>query len=274
MSFSSISGTAETAKSAKFIERQSMNDYTIAETFTIPSKGRIYGVPVNPEVKLRSMTTADEMKRVSHTDFPYKAMAELIDSCIVGDKPGISAYDMCIGDYQFLMHRLRVVTYGSSYKMAVKCPICDNIFISDFDLDTLKVYEYDDSYDSLMEVSLPQTKAKIRLKMQTPRIIEGINTRKSEMMKKGGASAADPTYILTLMAMIDTVNGESLPEPKLDNFVRRLPMMDANILTQKYEKFCNAIGVGNVCTIECPNCKEKFSTSFRLTTEFFRPSID
>lgn len=250
-----------------------MNDYTIAEDFTLPSEGKIYGVPVNSHVKLRSMTTADEMRRISHTDFPYKAMADLIDSCIVGDKPGISSYDMCIGDYRFLMHKLRIVTYGTSYKMAVRCPICDNVFITDFNLDSLPLSTYDESYSKMSKVSLPQTKTEIVFRMQTPRVIEDISTRKQEIMKKEGEDASDPTYILTLMAMIGTVNGEVMPEPKLETFVRHLPMKDANILTQKYEQFSDAIGLGNVCTVECPKCKEKVSTSFRVTTEFFRPTV-
>ena len=37
-------------------------DYTIAETFTLPSEGKIYSQKVNPQVQLRSMTTEEEMR--------------------------------------------------------------------------------------------------------------------------------------------------------------------------------------------------------------------
>ena len=82
-----------------------MADYTIAERYTLPSHGLLYDKEINPEIKLRSMTVRDEMKRLSPvTDGTiYRNMAEIIDSCLV-EKPGISAYDLCVGDYQFLLH--------------------------------------------------------------------------------------------------------------------------------------------------------------------------
>ena len=41
------------------------NNCTIAEYFTIPSKGLIYNQQVAPDIKMRSMTTIEEMKRLS-----------------------------------------------------------------------------------------------------------------------------------------------------------------------------------------------------------------
>ena len=43
-------------------------DFTIAETYSLPSRGKIYSVPVKEQVKLRSMTVNEEMKRLSHSD--------------------------------------------------------------------------------------------------------------------------------------------------------------------------------------------------------------
>ena len=100
-----------------------MQDYTIGENYTLPSLGKVYNVPVNPEIKIRSMTTEEEMKRVVSVDQPYKNMSEIIDDCLL-ESPGISAYDMCIGDYQFLLHKLRVVTYGPEYQVVNTCTYC------------------------------------------------------------------------------------------------------------------------------------------------------
>ena len=33
-----------------------MENYCIGESYTLPSLGKIYNTPVNPEIKLRSMT--------------------------------------------------------------------------------------------------------------------------------------------------------------------------------------------------------------------------
>ena len=76
---------------------------TIQEDFSLPSKGLMYTTKFDPHIKLRSMTVADEMKRLQATERPYKVMTEIIDDCLV-DKLPISSYDMCLGDYQFLLH--------------------------------------------------------------------------------------------------------------------------------------------------------------------------
>ena len=67
-----------------------MADYTIAERYTLPSHGSVSDKEVNPEIKLRSMTVRDEMKRLAPvTDGTiYRNMAEIIDNCLV-EKPGI-----------------------------------------------------------------------------------------------------------------------------------------------------------------------------------------
>ena len=98
-------------------------DARIAETFTLPSRGLIYEEKVNPDIVLGSMKTKHEMLRLSASENSNKIMADIIDDCIVGD-PGISSYDMCLGDFQFLMYKLRTVTFGPEYEMYTICPYC------------------------------------------------------------------------------------------------------------------------------------------------------
>ena len=100
-----------------------MTNYSIAEEYVLPSRGKVYSQNVNPNVKIRSMTTEEEMKRLAPSDKTYKNLCEIIDDCLV-ENPGISSYDMCLADYQFLLHKLRVVTYGPDYPITSKCPFC------------------------------------------------------------------------------------------------------------------------------------------------------
>ena len=119
----------------------------IEETYTLPSLGKVYDVEVNPEITLRSMTTADEMKRLGTSEKRYKLMAEIIDDCMT-ENPGISAYDMCIGDYQFLLHKLRIVTYGPEYEVVSKCPFCGALSRGTLNLEELPVHQFsEDLYD-------------------------------------------------------------------------------------------------------------------------------
>ena len=115
-------------------------DYINAESFVLPSLGKVYSTPINPNVKLRSMTTSDELKRLSPSEHQYQNICEIIDDCMV-DKCEISSYDMCLADYQFLLHKLRIVTYGTEYKAMTKCPYCGTTNERTIDLDKLEVIQ-------------------------------------------------------------------------------------------------------------------------------------
>ena len=112
-------------------------NYTIAEEFTLPSKGLIYETKINPVIKLRSMTARDEMKRLAPSATPLKTLAEIIEGCIVSEKLPIKVYDLANSDYEFLLHKLRTVTYGPDYKVYLKCPECGENVETIFKLDNL-----------------------------------------------------------------------------------------------------------------------------------------
>lgn len=156
---------------------------TIFESFTLPSKGMVYSKEINPHVTLRSMTTLEEMKRLSPTDTPYKAMSEIIEACMK-EKPGISVYDMCLGDYQFLLHKLRIVTYGPEYKMSIRCGKCGETSESIADLETIEVTEWTPEIVEKMVVTLPKTQHLVELRFQTPRDLDFIEYKAKEMKKK------------------------------------------------------------------------------------------
>lgn len=254
------------------MEKQT-DSYTIAETFELPSKGLIYENPINSKVTLRSMTTEEEMKRLSSSETPYKTMSDIIESCMV-NKPDISVYNMCLGDYQFLLHKLRIVTYGSDYKMSVRCPVCGKEFETTCNLDSLAPIVYDGDIEKLKTITLPATKKVIRLKLQTPRTLDNIAKRKKDIIKKNPEMTVDPGFMLTLTSIIDTIDDEKLDDVKLELFVRRLPMKDANFLMQSAVKLNESVGLNTDFECKCPSCGFEMLSTFRITPEFFGPSIN
>jgi len=246
---------------------------TIQEEYSLPSKGMLYGQKFDPLVKLRSMTVAEEMKRLTATDYPYKTMSEIIDDCILNKLP-ISAYDMCLGDYQYLLHKLRVVTYGPDYKLTMACPFCGELFDFTLDLDSLEVHEYDDEVPELLQVDLPASKHLITLRLQTPRELDRIENKKKDMKKQFPDMKTDPTLLLNIESLIDTIDGQPINVATIQNFVESLPMRDTNILLQRANKLNEKVGVETMITAHCPNCNHDVIAPFRFTNEFFRPEID
>jgi hypothetical protein len=251
-----------------------MENYTECASFTLPSKGKVYNTEINPNITIRSMTTEEEMKRLSpQQDRPYRLLCEIIDDCLV-EKPGISAYDMCLGDYEFLLHKLRVVTYGQEYKMNVQCPYCYVVGTETINLEHLAVNEYSEELDQYMELDLPYSKKHIRLRVQTPRILDDIVMRTRELKKKSPDMKGDPALIFTIMNLIDTIDGVRPDEVKLEEFVRKLPMGDTNRIIQYGEKLNSKVGLATQFEYECGVCGISHSATFRKTGEFFGPSVD
>lgn len=251
-----------------------MTDYTIANEFILPSKGKIYNPQINPQFKLRSMTTAEEMKRLNHSDRPYKAMSEVLDDCLV-DKLGMSAYDLHISDYQFMVHKLRIVTYGPEYKIETTCPYCGSVNREVFNLDSINVVEYDaDLYNKYTEFDLPSTGKRIKLRMQTPRVLDEISYKTKEARRRNPQVNGDPAFLFTLESLIDTVDDEKLEEFQLTNLVQKLPMADTNYILRAAQKLTQSFGMEGRISHTCSICGLDYNSTFRTTSEFFGPSID
>ena len=250
-----------------------MENYFVSSVITLPSHGKVYEEEVKPTLTLRSMTTNEELRRLNPTERPNKVLADILDDCMV-DNPGISAYDMCLGDFQFLLLKLRIVTYGTDYKIASICPYCNNENTGSIDLSQLSIREYSDSIEKYYEFDLPVSKKKIRLKMQTPRILDDIEVKNKDLKKRSSGASGDSAFLLNLESMIDTVDGEHLSVVNKPQFIRGLHMMDTNTILAYAAKLNDFIGIDAGLSIKCESCGLDYDSRFRTTSEFFRPSLD
>ena len=257
------------------------NNYTIAERYTLPSHGLLYDADINSDIKLRSMTVRDEMKRMAPANdgTVYRVLAEVIDDCLV-EKPGISSYDMCIGDFQFLMHKLRIVTYGPEYKISCKCPNCGNydeyvVNLEDLSLDELEDFDK----DKYLKLELPASKKIVELNYNTPRILDNIEKevdRVAKQYKKQNKVMSDVDWHLLyqLVYAIKTVDGQKLNVTQKETFCNNLVGRDYNAIINALDKLDQKVGLGLMFEVKCNQCGLNMSVPFRLTSEFFRPSSD
>lgn len=248
-----------------------MQDYVIAEEYTLPSKGLVYSKQVDPVIKIRSMTTNEEMKRLGHSKLPYKMISEIIDDCLI-KKPGISAYDMCVADYQFLLHKMRIVTYGKDYPINTVCPVCGNLNKSDIDLESLELITYSDELEKYLNIVLPVKKNRVKLRLQTPRMLDEIKVKSQELLKKSPDYKGEPAVLFTLMSIIESIDGEVYNDFNLEEFIRKLPMRDTNYIIKSIDKVFFGLNTKVECI--CDNCAAVYETNLPITGEFFGPSID
>jgi hypothetical protein len=249
-------------------------DFTIANDFELPSLGKVYGKEINPNVKLRSMTTMEEMKRLNHSERPYKAMSEIIDDCLVEDI-GISAYDLCLPDYQYLMHKLRIVTYGPMYKVSSTCPYCGSANNHTLNLDDMYVTPLDEeTFKKYSEFVLPASKQTIKIRLQTPRMMDDITFKTKEDRRKNPHNNGDAAFLFTLESLIEEIDGVKPESFRIRPFIQKLPMMDTNYILKSAQKLNTVFGLDLGLVNVCGVCGLDYNSSFRTTSEFFGPSID
>mgnify|MGYP007101829285 CR=1 FL=1 len=248
--------------------------HTIEESFKLPSNGLIYDRPINPEIKLRSMTAQDEMLRLAPSDNKLKVMCDLIDNCIIGEKPELSAYDMCLGDYTYLLHALRIVTYGVEYPTVTTCLFCNEIFTDTIKLDSLAVRTWTDDIPNLFRVELPTSKKVIELRYQTPRMLDEIEARVKQIKRQTPNTVEEAeNMIQRIIFSIKTVDGKKVNPAELENMIRKMKMADVNVLSQTIDLISDSLGPVGVTQHKCPNCHNETVGLFRYSSEFFRPSI-
>ena len=251
-------------------ERQT--NYTIGEGMELPSKGLIYDTGVKAYVELRSMTARDEMKRLSPSPARFKILADIIEDCLI-EKPAVHVYDMALGDYEYLLHRLRIVTYGDEYKIAIKCPHCGEIVETVAHLEELHVVPFDHAkFEELSTLKLPKKGDTVAIKFQTPRMLDEIEAEVKELKRKFKSADISFDLLVLLKNVINTVNGTKLTSSQLESYVNNLPAMDMTKLVNVVDEINALIGVKNDLTVICSKCGGEVPTYFRFGSEFFRPT--
>lgn len=251
-------------------ERQT--NYTIGECTTLPSGGVIYGAGVTAQIELRSMTARDEMKRLAPSTSQFKTLADIIEGCMI-EKPAIHVYDMALGDYEYLLHRLRIVTYGDEYKMTLRCPYCGEYTDATAHLEELRLKEFDfEAFKAAQTIVLPRSGCTVTLNFQTPRILDENEIYVKDMKRRFKDAEVDFTLMSILMSAIDTVDGMHMDSVKLEAFVNKLPALDMTKILNAIEVLNSQIGIDNSIVIGCSKCGGEVPTSFRFGSEFFRPT--
>ena len=251
-------------------ERQT--NYTIMEGYELPSGGKIYETKVDPHVELRSMTARDEMKRLSPSSTPLKTLADIIEDCFI-EKPAIHVYDMCLGDYEFLLHKLRIVTYGEEYKVTLRCPECGDIVESITKLGDIELKPFDEEeVTKYRAFVLPKCGRTVTLRFNTPRMTEEMEVKVKEMKRKYKNATIDFETLVKLLSSIDYVDGEKKPEHELEDFIQKLPALDLQKILNNIDKLNSLIGLENILYVTCPKCGEEITSFFRFGPEFFRPT--
>lgn len=247
-------------------------NYTIMEGHELPSRGLIYGTDVNSHVELRSMTAREEMQRLNYSTTQFKTLADIIEGCLI-EKPKIHVYDMALGDYEFLLHKLRIITYGPEYKMVVTCPFCQHRYETIANLDQVEVVDFDfDKFKQAQEFVLPDAGDTIKIRFETPRILDNIEQKTKDLKRKFKHADTDFHTLVLLKEVIDEVNGKVMNPDNIDAYINKLSAKDLYAIINRLDTLNKCIGVDDRLIIECEECGDEFVTRFQYGPEFLGPT--
>lgn len=252
------------------------NTSSVTETYKLPSRGLLYGKDGEefPEdVVIRSMTTFEEKMRLGNQGF-WKTMCSILDSVIVSPE-GFESKHATLFDFYFLMYKMRVVSYGPTYKVQVTCPHCGKQVTIPVDLDTLEVSYLDESVKEPFKIGpLPRSKDVVECRFM--RVIDSINNEKKvkDTLSKSPDYVGSPERIFNLVSKIVSVNGEAKSPIEMQMYVEEMQAIDSVYLDQAYSKIVNKVGMKTLCSEVCPSCGDPLEFDLPFNSEFFRPTFD
>lgn len=253
------------------MKAQTNNRVAIQETHTLPSNGALYrdsNIPV--EITLRAMNALDEKRRLSSTGM--QVIPDLINSCIV--KPeNIDASELKLFDLQYLMYKLRIITYGNDYKVNLTCPHCGERSEYTINLDNIPVKTLDEDFTEPFELDpLPISGDVIGCKILSASDYIKIEREAKRIRSKNPDYVGDPEFILAYQYKIVTINGEDVPPYKIQPYVENLHARDMRFFDSKYNAIVDNLGMDLDMVEECNHCGRDIEFNLPVTDEFFRPT--
>lgn len=241
----------------------------IRETYELPSNGVLYkdeGIPST--ITLRAMNALDEKIRLASSGM--RTIPELLKSCIVNDEK-IDPYKLKLFDLQFLMYKLRIITYGSEYKVRVNCPHCGQEHEIIVNLDEIPINKLDSNFVEPFEIgSLPVSGDSITCRLLSAEDFINMETEARKIKAKFPNYIGDPEFILNYKYKIVSINGECKPQ-LLQSYIENMHAKDMRYFDSKYNEVADNLGMDLNMTDICPSCGGDIDYTIPVTTEFFRP---
>lgn len=237
----------------------------------LPTGGRIYdselGIP--DIVKIRSMTTNEEKIVFGSTD---NAIEEVIQQCIVEPK-GLKISDLIVADSMTILIDLRMLTYGTNYKIPFECTDCrrrNPEVIAD--LSTLEFHELRDDFDEPMEIELPRSGDTLGVVLLRNKDFREISKAEKKVRKKFPGIKGDIGYILRMAKHIKTINGEEVDFERTRQYVEKMMGYDSAYFWNEMNKIEIGYDLTHIGT--CIYCGAEVEFYLPVTAEFFRPSFE
>lgn len=241
-------------------------------TFQLPSRGALYRDELDPsckqgEVHVHPMTALTEIN-LKNPDllFNGKALNSVVQECIPGIKKPLELFGR---DVDAVLFFLRLVTYGSEYRIEVKhdCAEAKNHSY---------VVNLEEILQSMKQLDPTLIEGKRLVKLATGQTVYTRPMRftdiielfhRSEGKKELTADDIKELAITNLMCMIERV--DEVDDPKfIQEWVRTLTTPQVNRITEAANEL-NDWGPDQIVTLKCKDCGENMKVELPLNPVSF-----
>lgn len=241
-------------------------------TFQLPSRGALYSEELdtsikNGELHVHPMTALTEIN-LKNPDllFNGKALLSVVAECVPGIKKPLELFGR---DVDALLFFLRLVTYGSEYRIEVKHDCADaknHSYTVDLEQILVSMKQLD---PTLVEAKRMVTLADGRRVFTRPMRFTDIIAlfHQSEGKKELTADDIKELAVTNLMCMIERV--DDVTEPKfIEQWVKTLTTPQLNRITEAASTL-NDWGPDQVVTIKCKDCNEDMKVELPMNPVSF-----
>jgi hypothetical protein len=240
----------------------------------LPSKGKIYpkdSVLSNGFVELRYMTGNDEMIVMNPSWIQEGTnLDKLLDAVVTTQ--GFNSLDLVTDDRMFLIVSARVMNVGVEYPLEyIKCPHCNHLHKKPtLTLEDIRDEEFNypkNDFVNEYDVTLPQTKHKIKIKKLNGHDKKFINERISKVEKNENYFKQLVLLTRSQSILDSPVVGDNLGK-KFD-FLMTLPFKDSKYLANNILKTFGIIDP--IIEFECKNksCSKIIEVPVEISENFF-----
>ena len=219
----------------------------------LPSLGKCYPNYNTDSVRIRPFTFEDErnLRIAARDNEGNDAITTLLDNCV----DGIPVQALTIFDKNYVLFKLRELSYGSNYPIVGKCDTCGTNNTLRLELSSLPVSYFEEDYEEYSKVFLPDSRKNAIIRF--PRVNDEPNLDTPEKLVDG---------INRFVTSIEGVTDEAI----IFAFIRKTTVKDVTILRNKI--FDLSLGYENEIIYPCGGCQRDNKTTLTLNENFFSVS--
>ena len=239
----------------------------LTEVVKMPSKGLIPGVP--KEVTIRAIQRKDKKKLLmSETD---DVLLSLLQYSIVAPTD-FNVYDLLPFESEYLLYRLRILTYGPNHTFKQTCRFCGDVNDVEMDLNSIPILELPNNFKLTFDIQLPVSGNILTCKLLTEGEKVTVNKQSKELQNATGDENVGIDMIWE--ARVIAINGNNKLAPiEKTQFLDEMNDYDSEYFMEYYSHYEGNYGLQSKLKFTCDKCGKVNESEMPSIYTFFRPTF-